>query len=168
MREEIPQDPFRNITNAPETHREKGILTPAEVSRLIAASERYPRTRLAVLLGLFCGMRRGEVRGLLWGDIGEGLKAPYESSRTVPIPGSVQLLLETVRAISGNPGALDFFIIPGVSLLRLIVIPYFFAGGGFLRRGNFPQRFYVFFQQLFFPAVYPACLPTAVFQLLSC
>jgi integrase len=118
MREEISQDPFRNIKNAPETHREKGILTQAEVSRLIAVLERDPRTRLAVLLGLLCGMRRGEVRGLLWGDIGEGLinirhnfqegeglKAPkYGSSRTVPIPGSVQSVLETVRAISGNPG----------------------------------------------------------------
>jgi integrase len=73
MREEIPLDPFRNIKNAPESHRRKGILTPAEVSRLIAAPARDPRAGLAVLLGLLCGMRRGEVRGLLWGDIGERL-----------------------------------------------------------------------------------------------
>jgi integrase len=117
MREDIPHDPFRKIKNAPETHREKGILTLAEVSRLIAAPMRDPRTRLAVLLGLLCGMRRGEVRGLLWGDIGEGLinirhnlqegeglKVPkYGSSRTVPIPDSVQTVLETVRALSANP-----------------------------------------------------------------
>jgi hypothetical protein len=118
VREEIPHDPFRNIKNAPETHREKGILTPAEVSRLIAAPMRDPRTRLAILLGLLCGMRRGEVRGLQWGDVseglinirhnlqeGEGLKVPkYGSSRTVPVPGSVQAALAAVRALSENPG----------------------------------------------------------------
>jgi integrase len=63
-------------------------------------------------------MRRGEVRGSQWGDIGdelitvrhnlqegEGLKVPkYGSIRTVPIPGSVQAALAAVRALSGNPG----------------------------------------------------------------
>jgi hypothetical protein len=51
MREEVFHDPFRNIKNAPRTHREKGVLFPAEVSRLIAAPMRDPRARLAVLLG---------------------------------------------------------------------------------------------------------------------
>jgi integrase len=118
MREDVPHDPFRNIKNAPEAHREKGILTPAEVSRLIIAPVRDPRAKLAVLLGVLCGMRRGEVRGLRWEDISEGLinirhnlqereglKVPkYGSSRIVPIPGSVQATLEMVRALSGNPG----------------------------------------------------------------
>jgi integrase len=116
-REEIPLDPFRTIKKAAEDYREKGILTPAEVSRIITGPVQDPRRRLAVLLGVLCGLRRGEVRGLQWGDIGdelitvrhnlqegEGLKVPKcGSSRIVPIPGSVQAVLETIRALSANP-----------------------------------------------------------------
>jgi integrase len=66
-REELDRDPFRNIGKAAETPREKGVLTPAEVARLIAAPVTDPCYRLAVLLGALCGMRMGEVRGLQWG-----------------------------------------------------------------------------------------------------
>jgi hypothetical protein len=57
--EELERDPFRNIREDIEEHREKGILSPAEVSRLIRAAVKDTRTRLAVLLGLLCGLRRG-------------------------------------------------------------------------------------------------------------
>jgi integrase len=89
---------------AVEAPREKGILTPDEVTRLISAPIADPRHRLVVLLGCLCGVRMGEVRGLQWGDIkdglihirhnwinGEGIKAPKckggaarENPRTVP------------------------------------------------------------------------------------
>jgi site-specific recombinase XerD len=59
-REELDKDPFRNIKEAPEEAKEKGILTPAEVTRLIHAPVKDARRRLAVLLGLLCGLRRGE------------------------------------------------------------------------------------------------------------
>jgi hypothetical protein len=72
-REELDRDPFKNIGEAEEQPREKGILTPGEVSSLIQAPMSDPRTRLAALLGVLCGLRRGEVRGLLWGDIGDGI-----------------------------------------------------------------------------------------------
>jgi integrase len=81
-----------------------------------------------MLLGCLCGMRIGEVRGLQWGDIkdglicirhnwqdGEGLKNPKckggavrENSRTVPLPSSVLAIMETLRAL--NPG-MDSFVI---------------------------------------------------------
>jgi integrase len=71
QREELEKDPFRNIGKALESRREKGVLTPAEVSRLIRTPATDPWGRLAVLLGFLCGLRLGEVRGLLWGDIGD-------------------------------------------------------------------------------------------------
>ena len=118
IREELERDPFSRIKPALEEHRERGILSPAEVSRIIATPMQDPRTRLAVLLGLFCGLRRGEVRGLQWGDIAngiitvchnyqerEGLKLPKcGSQRRVPVPGSVQSALAAVYTLSGSPG----------------------------------------------------------------
>jgi integrase len=71
FRGELEKDPFRNIRGAPDTRKEKGVLTPTEVTTLIQAPVQDPRGRLAILLGLLCGMRLGEVRGLLWGDIGD-------------------------------------------------------------------------------------------------
>ena len=128
-REELERDPFRNIGEAIEEQREKGVLTPAEVSALIHAPVTDPRSRLAVLLGLLCGLRRGEVRGLLWGDIengiitvrhnyqeSEGLKVPkYGSTRKVPVPRSVQSALDTMRTLAGNPGP-DTFVISDPAL----------------------------------------------------
>jgi hypothetical protein len=127
-REELDRDPFRNIKEAPESMREKGILSPAEVSRIIAAPVTDPRSRLAVLLGLLCGLRRGEVRGLRWGDIAngiitvcnnyqerEGLKAPKcGSNRRVPVPGSVQSALDTVYSLFGSPGP-DGYVMAGLT-----------------------------------------------------
>jgi integrase len=133
IREELDRDPFKNIGEAEEQPKEKGILTPGEVSSLIQAPMKDPRTRLAVLLGLLCGLRRGEVRGLLWGDIGEtlitvchnwidgeGLKAPKckggavrKNKRRVPIPEPVALAIEAVRQISRNPVP-DKFVFEGL------------------------------------------------------
>lgn len=63
-REELDKDPFRNIKAAVETPKEKGVLTFAERAELVKAAPTNPHSRLAVLLGLLCGMRMGEVRGL--------------------------------------------------------------------------------------------------------
>jgi integrase len=131
-REEIARDPFKNIGEAEEQPKEKGILTPGEIAAFIQAPMKDPRTRLAVLLGILCGLRRGEVRGLLWGDIGEGmitvchnwvngegLKSPKckggvlrENKRYVPVPEPVALAVELVRQISRNP-APDRFVFEG-------------------------------------------------------
>jgi integrase len=58
-REDLGFDPFRRVRPAQETPREKGVLTAEEVSRLIHAPVKGPAGRLAVLLGVLCGMRRG-------------------------------------------------------------------------------------------------------------
>jgi integrase len=119
-REELDKDPFRNIGKAAETPKERGILIPDEVTRLIAAPVADPRHRLAVLLGCLCGMRMGEALGLQWRDIkdgliyirhnwinGEGMKAPKckggtarENPRTVPLPSSVAAILETLQGLN--------------------------------------------------------------------
>jgi len=124
-REELDRDPFRNIGKAAESPRERGVLTPDEVARLIAAPVTDSRHRLAVLLGTLCGMRRGEIRGLRWEDIGEGLvhirnnwidgegsKAPKckggtvrQNPRTVPLPSSVARILESLPRLNPSPDA---------------------------------------------------------------
>ena len=127
-REELERDPFRAVGKAAESPREKGVLAPDEVARLIASPVTDPRHRLAVLLGTLCGMRMGEVRGLRWGDIegglirirnnwidGEGSKAPKckggtarRNSRTVPLPSSIAGILESLR---GQDSAPESFIL---------------------------------------------------------
>jgi len=113
-REELNRDPFRNIKPAEDTPKEKGILTFAERTKLINAVPTDPHSRLAVLLGLLCGMRRGEIRGLQWGDIDnglirlthnfvhmDGLKNPKcRKTRTVPYPFIVEKAIEEVCKIT--------------------------------------------------------------------
>jgi integrase len=117
-RGELDSDPFKNIKEAANHGKEKGILSAAEASLIIRAPGQDPRGRLAVLLGLLCGLRLGEVRGLQWGDVGDGLisvchnyvdgegsKSPKcGSSRIVPCPASVKAALEEVRKTALNPG----------------------------------------------------------------
>jgi integrase len=124
-REELERDPFRKVQDATETPKEKGILSLAEVSRFIPAPVTHPRSRLAVLLGLLCGMGRGEVRGLQWGDIQdrlitichnwqdeEGVKVPkWGSTRTVPVPACIDTILEAVRETALNPPKPDHFVL---------------------------------------------------------
>ena len=69
------------------------------------------RIRLVMLLGCLCGLRRGEIRGLQWGDITngiihvqhnyqdkDGLKMPkYNSVRKVPVPAAVQEVLDIAK-----------------------------------------------------------------------
>jgi integrase len=75
-------------------------------------------------------MRMGEVRGLQWGDIEnglihirhnwidrEGMKAPKckggavrENFRTVPLPSSIAAIMETLRGLSVNLSATSFVI----------------------------------------------------------
>jgi|GEM_PF-4393855 integrase len=47
------------------------VVTHKELMKIIKIDEADKRSYLGILLGVLCGMRRGEVRRLLWGD---GLK----------------------------------------------------------------------------------------------
>jgi integrase len=106
-------DPLEYIGRAAETPKERGTLTAKEVGKIIALEVESPRGKAAVLLGCLCGLRLGECRGLLWGDVDgetikivhnyvdekEGLKGPKcGSRRTVPIPSAVRSALELCRA----------------------------------------------------------------------
>jgi integrase len=120
-RGDLPADPSKVIARAAHNTPEKGILTAAEAAAVCALPPDNPRRLLPVLLGLCCGMRRGEVRGLQWGDIqdgmidirhnwidGEGLKAPKSgSARQVPYGAAVAACLDAVKATARHvdPGA---------------------------------------------------------------
>ena len=59
-REELERDPFKNINEAPELRKEKGVLTSVEVVKLIGTPATDPRGRLAVLLGLCAALGLGK------------------------------------------------------------------------------------------------------------
>jgi integrase len=121
-RDEAKVDPFGKIKPAHETKRETGVLTKNEVVSLINAPETDKKHRLAVLLGVLCGMRLGEVRGLHWSDFDpgtgiihirhnwqdmEGVKSPKcGSERDVPLLGAVYEIAKACR--DKSPGPLVF------------------------------------------------------------
>jgi len=143
--EDISVDPFRKLDEAAEESKEKGILTPAELKRLIALPISDPFSRLAVLLAARCGMRRGEIRGLQWGDISEGiitirhnyvnadgLKSPkikggtvVKNSSPVPLTQDVEAVLEMARRYSDNTGASDFVIQSRIKQGTVVSAEYF-------------------------------------------
>ena len=122
--EEIPIDPFRKLGEVSENIKEKGVLTFEERQKLADLPIKDYRIRLAMLLGSYCGLRRGEMRGIQWGDIkdgiitiqhnyqdNEGLKLPkYNSVRKVPITTDVQKLLDTARQKSFNTSSESFIL----------------------------------------------------------
>jgi integrase len=115
--EEIETDPFRNLGEVSESIKEKGVLTFEERNKLAKLPVVDYRSRLVMLLGSYCGLRRGEMRGLQWGDIAdgiinvqhnflddvEGVKQPkYNSIRKVPITADVQNMLNIARKKAFN------------------------------------------------------------------
>lgn len=118
-RGDLFRDPFAGIGSVPEEHREKGVLSVAEVRALVAVNYPDPRMKMALLLACLCGMRRGEIRGLLWGDVDEvsglihivhnlvvgepDLKTPKRgSARTVPLPDEIRPLLAILHSFYGE------------------------------------------------------------------
>lgn len=69
----IDQTPCEHIKMPRKDKKEANFFNESEVKVLLAAIESLPDTELrykcAVLLGLFCGMRKGEILGLNWDDI---------------------------------------------------------------------------------------------------
>jgi integrase len=143
--EELTADPFRKLDEATEEAKEKGILTRLELNKLIGLPVKDPYSRLAVLLAARCGMRRGEVRGLKWGDIKDGiitiqhnfintdgLKSPkikggtvVKNSNPVPLPSDVETVLDIVREVSEKTGEDDFVIQSWVRPGKVISAEYF-------------------------------------------
>jgi integrase len=118
-RDEAAADPFTKIRPAHEKHQEKGILTKNEVISLINSPVSDKKHRLAALLGVLCGMRLGEVRGLHWTDFDpeagvihirhnwqdmEGIKGPKCGSfGDVPLPSVVYDLAQEIKKTSAGP-----------------------------------------------------------------
>jgi integrase len=114
--EEIDTDPFRKLGEVSEKIKEKGVLSFEERNKLTTLPIDDYRSRLVMLLGSYCGLRRGEMRGLQWGDIAdgiitvqhnfidmEGVKQPkYNSTRKVPITADVQKVLDIARQNAFN------------------------------------------------------------------
>lgn len=139
IRQDISNDPFLHIKKAPEERQEKGILSAAEVTRLIAGPIKNTQARLAVLLALLCGLRRGEVRGLKWGDIkngiitichnyqeDEGLKEPkWGSRRQVPVPNSLQTVLDKLFIVCGEPGHDEFIMAHPLNPIKPLSTKFF-------------------------------------------
>jgi integrase len=116
-RGEAKEDPFTKIKAAAAGRKEKGVLTRREAAALVISPVRSLRERLAVLLGLLCGLRQGEARGLCWEDIGDGeisvrhnfqdldgLKGPKCGSfRKVPIVPPLDGVIAAYRKECGGP-----------------------------------------------------------------
>jgi integrase len=116
---DIERSPFQNVRAPARVSAEKGCLTREEAARL-AEAPYDPKKKLAVLLGVLCGLRLGEARGLHREDISggmirvtrnwqndEGLKGPKcGSARTVPLPSAAASLLDGIPSASG-------FLFPG-------------------------------------------------------
>ena len=122
-RGDIPADPLSIVKKVPERPRERGVLGAREIEALLRAPESDPRIRAAVFLASLAGLRRGEIRGLRWGDIDakKGLvyirhnavdfeddKDPKTgSARTVPLHEAAAAL-EEVEALSPSLRPDDF------------------------------------------------------------
>jgi integrase len=118
----ITADPFIGVPRAAHKEKMRGILTPMEIRKLVETPVADPRSRLAVYLSLYCSMRMGEVRGLQWGDISDGIihiqhnwqereglkKCKCGSEGYVPMPRVVAELVNKVHAVAPLTGATDF------------------------------------------------------------
>lgn len=69
----IPGNPFNGIKRAAHKEKQRGVLTPMEIKKIVEMPIKDTRMRLAIYLPLYCSMRMGEVRGLQWGDISDGV-----------------------------------------------------------------------------------------------
>lgn len=123
-RGDLPADPLTVVKKVPEEPRERGVLTNDEIVSLIHANEKDPRIRASILLAVLAGLRRGEIRGLRWGDIGwdqhllnirhnavdmELDKLPKTGSkRVLPLHQAIADALKEVQATAPSIGNDDF------------------------------------------------------------
>jgi integrase len=130
----IPSDPFAGVPRAAHSEKTRGVLTLTEIKKLSETPAQDYRQRLAVFLPLFCSLRMGEVRGLQWGDIsdgvihiqhnwqeGEGVKpCKCGSNGYVPMPHVIASLINEIRVIAPLTGPENFVMAvkPGHPICR--------------------------------------------------
>jgi len=74
FREDMDRDVMFGISPLKVECKERGVLTPVELQELFFGKPwwKYPRERIALMLGAFAGLRRGELLLLRWGDVDFG------------------------------------------------------------------------------------------------
>ena len=110
----LSHNPLNAVANVKLPDAEKDIWQPAEIRRFLETSSGHPLYALYALT-LGCGLRLGEVRGLMWRDItgsvvhisrqlsGDRAEPQFgppktkKSERRVPIPGDVLVALAKHR-----------------------------------------------------------------------
>jgi len=65
----VPKNPVSNALRPRVRRGRVGILTVEEVEAILAALQKEPEIRPAILLGLFAGIRDAELRRLKWKDV---------------------------------------------------------------------------------------------------
>jgi integrase len=112
----LDNNSFANVKKARENPEEKGVLTPDEIQKLIKTPVKKAQYRAVVLLGALCGMRRGEMRGLIWSDISDNMirlqnnfvsvdgqkKQKRGSKRTIPLIAPVIEILDKLKKTIPN------------------------------------------------------------------
>lgn len=125
-RQQIPNNPAKGVDPIKVNQKEKGVLTLAEVNRLLLAKDIDTRATLAVALACLGGLRRGEVRGLKWRSVdidnrwihveenyvdGEGSKKPKANSlRIVPMHTALIPLFQQLHFQTQYKNPDDFVI----------------------------------------------------------
>ena len=117
--------PLAGVEKVHEVTAERGILTSAEIAKLLTVPDTDPRIRAAVAVALFCGLRLGELRGLQWANVdldaklikivdnwqdadGETKLPKWQKIRTAPIPDPALEALRFLHTV--HPG--DGFVLP--------------------------------------------------------
>jgi len=63
------QNPMGPVEMLSENPRERGVLSVAEIRKIIALQGESPRVKAGVLLGALCGLRLGEARAVMLRDV---------------------------------------------------------------------------------------------------
>jgi integrase len=132
----IARNPCMIVGAGSDRARERPVASPAEVVALVEAIT--PRYRAAVLLGAWCGLRRGEVLGLFRGDVDL-------DAGTVTVRRNRVELLESARAYDKAPktdaGQRTVAIPPHVlPVLREHMVSWAGADRVFVGRDGRPMR----------------------------
>lgn len=117
----VKVDPMQGVVRPSHKAQPHAVWSPEEQRAVLRALENDKR-KLEILLGLLCGLRRGEICGLMWDDVdlaggvihvkrqrqrladGRLVDAPPKSDagrRDIPIPESLKRILAARAAIGG-------------------------------------------------------------------
>lgn len=126
----IPVNPMRSIKRVHETPQKVGYFETDEAKKLFSHPWAYFRAYAASFLSVITGLRLGELRGLLWGNVdldkqylnvvtnwqdGQGIEQPKwnDIRYGVPFPSKVAEALGTFRGMNPHPVGPEAFVFFG-------------------------------------------------------